>query len=706
MTKKNILHIFLISLLILLSLSIVNATETNTQTKNMETHTITTQESPIQQSTDDIQSQQINNPKIKKTIETTSNQLTETSKNNHSTKNLKSKNSYIINNTNYDDYFDEDGFVLDNTLSHSTVTLTGEFKNKTFYIDTVPFNITGKNALLHDSTINIQLPSIKISNITFNNTNKNSAIVIEKENTIIENCNITYNTTNDVKAIYITGNNSTIINNNIHVGGPSDEIDWYSDPDLARTLSIAITSNNNKVLYNNITTYSTISKIPYGAIESITIQGAIHGDKAENNTVEYNNIITTGHDYVYGINLGQNINNNKINYNNITSHGLAFADSIQIFSAASNIQITYNNISSISQNISDGIAISKDNMVGETRNNTILFNRIEVDGNYSTAMDIGNIKDSQINHNKISITGQNINGIIIINGKNNTIHKNNIKLNSLKNEDVGILLKESTDNQITTNMILTNTTHTITLLGSNNNTIVNNTLISKRKAGDISINTTNTINTLDNNNHFKTRILLNNITTYRDMKVNLTCQVLDETNKTVHGGKVVLKINGKTLKDDNGNIIYLRVENGVAKLSNYTIPENWRKSEYTLTAVYGGYQHYLSNTNNSTITLLKENVTLTYTSQTTFKSNETIKLSVNVTHDNKTVNTGHVIFKINKKTLKDPSGNIIYATVENGIATITYTLPPMSSKIYNLTVVYGDSIYERCELNSKITIVN
>ena len=56
--------------------------------------------------------------------------------------------------------------------------------------------------------------------------------------------------------------------------------------------------------------------------------------------------------------------------------------------------------------------------------------------------------------------------------------------------------------------------------------------------------------------------------------------------------------------------------------------------------------------------------------------------------------------------MKDPSGNIIYATVENGIATITYTLPPMSSKIYNLTVVYGDSIYERCELNSKITIVN
>ena len=51
-------------------------------------------------------------------------------------------------------------------------------------------------------------------------------------------------------------------------------------------------------------------------------------------------------------------------------------------------------------------------------------------------------------------------------------------------------------------------------------------------------------------------------------------------------GKVVFKINGKTLKDDNGKVIYAKVDsNGVATLSDYNIGD-LKATTYTLKAVF------------------------------------------------------------------------------------------------------------------------
>ena len=104
--------------------------------------------------------------------------------------------------------------------------------------------------------------------------------------------------------------------------------------------------------------------------------------------------------------------------------------------------------------MSDGIAISKDNMVGTTHNNTITNNNITVTGNLSTLIDAGNFEYSHIENNTGYINGTNINGYVIT-GNNNNILKNTIYLNSQQITDTGIELVQSGNNNITNNTIIT-----------------------------------------------------------------------------------------------------------------------------------------------------------------------------------------------------------------------------------------------------------
>jgi hypothetical protein len=63
-----------------------------------------------------------------------------------------------------------------------------------------------------------------------------------------------------------------------------------------------------------------------------------------------------------------------------------------------------------------------------------------------------------------------------------------------------------------------------------------------------------------------------------------TVKVTDN-NVNVNEGKVILKINGKTLKDDNGKVIYAQVVDGIATVE-YMIPDTMKSKDYTLSAVF------------------------------------------------------------------------------------------------------------------------
>ncbi|WP_455644847.1 beta strand repeat-containing protein [Methanosphaera sp.] len=178
----------------------------------------------------------------------------------------------------------------------------------------------------------------------------------------------------------------------------------------------------------------------------------------------------------------------------------------------------------------------------------------------------------------------------------------------------------------------------------------------------------------------------------------------DATNSTVNSGRVVFKLNGKTLKDAEGNVIYATVENGIASIQ-YTIPENYAAKDYTLSVVFGDNSYERAD---STTTLtVEKRAAKVEMDAITVKAGETVTLSAKVTDDTTSnpVNTGKVVFKLNGKTLKDAEGNVIYATVENGIASIQYTiLETYSAKDYTLSAVFVDKTYDRATGNTTLTV--
>ena len=60
---------------------------------------------------------------------------------------------------------------------------------------------------------------------------------------------------------------------------------------------------------------------------------------------------------------------------------------------------------------------------------------------------------------------------------------------------------------------------------------------------------------------------------------------ITDGNKVINTGKVVFKINGKTVKDENGKVIYAKVVDNQV-IINYTLPSDMKAKEYNITATF------------------------------------------------------------------------------------------------------------------------
>ena len=56
-------------------------------------------------------------------------------------------------------------------------------------------------------------------------------------------------------------------------------------------------------------------------------------------------------------------------------------------------------------------------------------------------------------------------------------------------------------------------------------------------------------------------------------------------NTNITKGKVTFKVDGKTLKDANGKVIYAKIINGTATIKDYLVPEDWAKEGTTIEAI-------------------------------------------------------------------------------------------------------------------------
>lgn len=185
---------------------------------------------------------------------------------------------------------------------------------------------------------------------------------------------------------------------------------------------------------------------------------------------------------------------------------------------------------------------------------------------------------------------------------------------------------------------------------------------------------------------------------------NVTFKTLTTTNNGNNAsiGTVVYKINSKTIGSS-------KVTNGVSSF-NYTIPSSWTNIKYTITAVYNNNTNYASSTSSNTLKIKSNLPTVITVSNITAETGSQSTLSaILTTSDGKYVKTGKVAFKINGKTIG-------YATVSNGGAKYTYTIPSdWKTKSYTIQVLYGTNDYYsgargtgtlkvKYKVNSEVTI--
>ena len=82
-----------------------------------------------------------------------------------------------------------------------------------------------------------------------------------------------------------------------------------------------------------------------------------------------------------------------------------------------------------------------------------------------------------------------------------------------------------------------------------------------------------------------------------------------------------------------------------------------------------------------------------------------ITFNAKLSYDNKAVNNGYVIFKINGVTVKDNKNQMVKAYLKNGIASYTYTIPDgWSAREFKLSSVYSRNDFGRIENTSKFNL--
>ena len=636
-----------------------------------------------------------------------------------------------------------ESYIFNNELigvdEDTNIIFKGDFINKGQISITTPgIIINGENATFTNTSFELDDVNITIKNMKINNTDTTEYTIKSagNNNKIINNTIYTYNTNGKTAAIANTGGSNILISNNtVKVYGPALTITYGSGTSIANTQGIlSVGGENNIISKNNVKVYNSTNPDDnlYSTIEGITAPG-----KSNNILIINNNVTVTGGRFNYGINTLDRVNNTIIKDNNIHVTGHRYVNGIQMGNKATNCTITGNNITGICYNtttftddnepLAYGI-ITTSMGGGRTNNITITNNNIQLNSSVIYGMEIYQTSNTTINNNTILGNGNYTMGIGLAHSEDNTIINNemilygnsNIKINGIVEEirpaNTGIQIQQNSHNtQIDNNTIIIKDIgqHDLTINTENsikNTIITNNKLTTSTKTGTRTINT-NYDTYLENNTRaiINTKIVLETINAQVGDTINLKAHVYDIYGNPINTGRVVFKINGKTIKDTNGNIIYTTVKEGIATIENYTVPANWFKIKSVLNVVYGGTSTYEQTRTNNTIpmNITKKTATMTMTTNTTTaKPGQTIKITVKITEKDANVNEGRVLFKVNGKTMRDNEGYIIYHEVKDGLVTIDYTIPENArAQDYTFTCVYGNKLYNRTDVNSTITVV-
>ena len=550
---------------------------------------------------------------------------------------------------------------------------THEFQNPININLDKEINITGSdNTIIKNSNITINNPNynLNISKIYFENTT-----ITTQTQLTIDNC--TFNNTNNPLSI-------------------KTRVETYS---CYIYNSLFENSTSNPAIYHEGTL--TIEKSTFNNNTVGTIQSG--PATRYNKLYSYNNIYTNNTAIEGGaiFNTYQLTSENDIFINNKATTGGA----IYLYSTQANSTISINNSTFIANEATENAGAIYIN----GRNNTIITNNlfkdiispeetIKFDRNPKTRTQENNTyTNCTIGMTELTITqDQELTNLNI--GDNITINMNNIELTHPTWYDSDIL--DNMKYELYMNDTLKEeTTENTAIITIETPGIIE--IYAKTNLADTSSNTI-TITVI------KKDIIIEPITATIGETINITAKITvnDETITDLSKGKVTFKVNGKTLKDTNGKVIYAKVVNGEATIENYEVPSDWAKEGSTIQAIYSGSTQCEKLTSDKTeITIAKAVPTLT-TNDITAAAGETITLTATITDNNKVINNGKIVFKINGKTVKDANGKVIYAKVVNNQVSVEYTLPTdMKAKDYNITATFIASDYDKLEASAVMTVV-
>lgn len=624
---------------------------------------------------------------------------------NHESKIYGTINNYVeatINNNTFDNNKANNGAAISNNDDNGVLTVSkNTFINNiarnggAIYNNgkmTVIENIFDSNTAEYGGAVNINKGKITISNNTFKNNNatlNGGAInnggegIINKNNNFINNQAAYGGAINNYYLSNITGN--MFIGNRADNGG---SINVHDDT------TAYITYNNFTKNYSPAGSAIHVdgnATIKYNLFEyNNATYGTININKGEP-LIEYNNFTHNNASY------GSAINNNKaivkINYNNFNNNiATKMGGAINNYG---NIILKNNNFSS-NHATEHGGAINN-NAKASMSNNIFNKNTAKYGGAITNNLD----GDAIINNNNFTSNNASQQGGAIHNNAKASINKNNFINNSA---NLGGAINNLKNASITSNNF-TNNNATYGLSINNNRafaTITDNTFICNPDTNNKQINQ-NGNGTVKNNKYIAEQAILDalvvtvnapkTITTGQDAKINIT---VTTKNKFMVNTTAIMKINGLTQKDNNGNVLILQIKNGK---TTYTLPLKGYSTKDYIIQISTVDKKYERSEGITKMTVLKGKcilnpITINSTSEGQITINQTIKDAY-----------GKIISGITQVAIKLGDRTVITTKITDGKLNVKVKVPYLPEGKNKFKITLGENYrYESVIINNTLNI--
>jgi len=511
-------------------------------------------------------------------------------------------NDYVIvNSSNYLDYFDGNGTLMENV----DLCFMGNFSNLRFssFVIDKSIGLDFNNANFNNIGFTLKANDLTLKNAVFNyDVSGGSVISLEgTSNVIIDNVTIDYKTSSDSNSYavdLINSNNVQLLNNNIRyftnvtntnvynyvikvVGGsnnlvrgnkinaflPLKDCDFsipFPNTDIDLVAGVAVQSSNGfKFLNNelNVSVSARDSNLFYPTLDSFLMVESNNSVVAGNNIIELDSTTETGSaNYLYGIDIYKlnniSIWNNTVKMNtnggSIIVNGSGSAYPVQITGPINDCNI-YNN-TLITYNNGPNLGIYSQNFYGATYLN-IYNNFINVTG--SAAL-----------HNWALVSGMELQDTFDI-VHDNIIYVTNNGAYADSNNIYGISYSQSTSSShsfdVYNNTIFTNGNYAVYLNGVSNTNVTNNGLSAYIKTGNDAVYIAGSNNNI-NGNYNPNPTSNSDVLNLPILKANFRNEIISESENSE---KIVYVAVNKNITADGGNGSIENPFNTLKAVTNY-----------------------------------------------------------------------------------------------------------------------------------------